>query len=90
MGIGYDCLQRWWPRRQGLFFFLRNKFTELFNKVYQIHPKFFLWNALCLESMPMIKRYSFLHNVFSVASRISSTYFLLIGSTGKIDDVIAK
>ena len=78
-GIGNDCLQKWRLRLKGLLFFLRKKFTKLFNKIYQIYPKFFLANVLSLESAPVtrsgffIKTHSFLHHVFFVATRNSST-----------------
>ena len=32
----------------------QNKLTQLFNKVYQMYPKFFFTNVLSLESMLMI------------------------------------
>ena len=42
-------------------------------EVCQIYPEFFLSNVLCLGMTPMIRTFSFLHHVFSVATRNSST-----------------
>ena len=64
-----------------LFFFFRNKFIALFNKGYQVYSKFFLTNVLCLENIPMMKTYSFLHRVFSVDTHSSSGK--LISTPGK-------
>ena len=78
------------------FFFFRNKFTALFNKSYQVYPKFFLTNVLCLENTPIMKTYSFLHHVFSVDTHNSSSGKLVttpgkrLGLPSKIDFVIAK
>ena len=80
----------------GLLFFFRNNFTELFKKGYQIHPKIFFTNILCLESTPMMKTHSFFHHVSSVATRTSSSGKLVsspekrLDLPGKIDFVIAK